>query len=56
MFLYTYLIRQICSDEETETDNNPLRLFFPKLARAYLAIIAEQNNEREYYGLRDFYR
>ena len=50
------MFRQICSDEETEADNNPLRSFFPKLARAYLAIIDKQKNVREYYGLRDFYR
>ena len=44
----------ICSNKENDPVRNKLEDFFEPLARAYINICTQQ--QREFYGLRDFYR
>ncbi len=46
--------RGICSDKENDLVKNRLESYFKHLAEAYKAICKKQ--EREFFGLRDFYR
>ena len=46
--------RGICSTEDEDRVRNELERFFLPLAQAYLTICNQQN--REFFGLRDFYR
>ena len=44
----------ICSNEDNDPIKIKLERYFSKLAKAYMAICKKQ--EREFFGLRDFYR
>ena len=44
----------ICSNKENDRIRSKLESFFEPLAKAYINICKKQ--EREFYGLRDFYR
>ena len=44
----------ICSNKENDPIRRKLELFFQPLVRAYINICGLQ--QREFYGLRDFYR
>ncbi len=46
--------RGICSDSADDSVRNELEPYFAHLAEAYLEICKLQ--EREFFGLRDFYR
>ena len=52
------IIRGICTDTQTISHKDRvlsrLKDYFPKLARAYHAVLEEQ--PREFFGLRDYYR
>ena len=48
------LSRGICSDEENDPVKKRLDRFFAPLADSYIEICRQQ--ERQYFGLRDFYR
>ena len=54
--LLSFYFRQICTNHGNEKDDVAewLKLYFSKLAKAYLKILSKQ--KREFFGLRDFYR
>ena len=56
--LLQLIIRGICTDTQTISHKDGvfsrLKDYFPKLARAYHAVLEEQ--PREFFGLRDYYR
>jgi hypothetical protein len=44
----------VCSNKYDDPIRSKLELYFEPLAKAYISICDKQ--EREFYGLRDFYR
>lgn len=50
--------REICSDKEADPVRDRLEAYFRPLAESYneLCTQMQQQKEREFYGLRDFYR
>ena len=52
--ILTTMHRGICSNEENDPVRERLKSYFEPLAEAYQEIVTKQ--EREFYGLRDFYR
>ena len=49
--------RQICLDEGMDTAIvDSLEAYFKSFAKAYQNVLLEQKKNREFFGLRDFYR
>ena len=48
--------RGICSNQPDDPVQSRLEPFFKPLARSYRKICKKVNKDREFYGLRDFYR
>lgn len=48
------LNRSMCSNDESDGVRDLLQEYFEPLAESYLAIV--ENQPKEFYGLRDFYR
>ena len=46
----------ICSNDENDRIRRWLEPYFQPFADAYISICKKQEREREFFGLRDFYR
>lgn len=55
--IIVFISRGICSNEDDDPVRDQLENYFEPLAKAYRMIMAEQAKlQRQFFGLRDFYR